>query len=291
MVFVRMGLEPLVKALRSLFKASVPWEKSSEFHILREVRWLWLLRCVLLPGRQCIQQRSMIRQFQKRQCIILLLVPVFAGLQAHGDTVHHCRIHHAGRELPATAHRHSQGGCRSHMRASCSPGPLSRTSRMQSPRLVCRERCGSFDEPLTATHVCHSPLAGSGAERGAVDVVADLCHCGGAGGIQCQRPHAAGGDLGDGAQGRPHEAAASGGGTSDSTEHPASLLWGHSLVCPQVVAIITCSVVIVLVCRWRLPAGMLSQVMNQPLSMLFDIVICALLIVFVQYFRRQWTSC
>lgn len=38
MVFVRMGLEPLVKALRTLFNASVPWEKSSEFHILREVR-------------------------------------------------------------------------------------------------------------------------------------------------------------------------------------------------------------------------------------------------------------
>lgn len=37
MLFVRMGLEPLVKALRSVFRASVPWEKSSEFHILREV--------------------------------------------------------------------------------------------------------------------------------------------------------------------------------------------------------------------------------------------------------------
>ncbi len=38
MVFVRMGLEPLVKALRQVFRASGPWEKSSEFHILREVR-------------------------------------------------------------------------------------------------------------------------------------------------------------------------------------------------------------------------------------------------------------
>lgn len=37
MVFVRMGLEPLVKALRQVFRASGPWEKSSEFHILREV--------------------------------------------------------------------------------------------------------------------------------------------------------------------------------------------------------------------------------------------------------------
>lgn len=37
MIFVRMGLEPLVRALRSVFNASVPWEKSSEYHILREV--------------------------------------------------------------------------------------------------------------------------------------------------------------------------------------------------------------------------------------------------------------
>lgn len=38
MMFVRFGLEPLVKTLRNVFKASGPWEKSSEYHILREVR-------------------------------------------------------------------------------------------------------------------------------------------------------------------------------------------------------------------------------------------------------------
>ena len=37
MLFVRMGMEPLVKSLRSLFKAKEPWERSTEFHILREV--------------------------------------------------------------------------------------------------------------------------------------------------------------------------------------------------------------------------------------------------------------
>ena len=37
MMFVRMGLEPIVKGLRGVFNASVPWERSSEFHILREV--------------------------------------------------------------------------------------------------------------------------------------------------------------------------------------------------------------------------------------------------------------
>lgn len=38
MMFVRFGLEPLVKTLRTVFKASGSWEKSSEYHILREVR-------------------------------------------------------------------------------------------------------------------------------------------------------------------------------------------------------------------------------------------------------------
>lgn len=37
MLFVRMAMEPLVKSLRSLFKAREPWERSTEFHILREV--------------------------------------------------------------------------------------------------------------------------------------------------------------------------------------------------------------------------------------------------------------
>ena len=38
MMFVRFGLEPLVKALRKLFVAPGSWEKSSEYYILREVR-------------------------------------------------------------------------------------------------------------------------------------------------------------------------------------------------------------------------------------------------------------
>lgn len=42
MLFMRLGLEPLVKALRKLFRASVPWERSSEFHILREVCFITL---------------------------------------------------------------------------------------------------------------------------------------------------------------------------------------------------------------------------------------------------------
>ena len=38
MMFVRFGLEPLVKSLRTVFKASGSWEKSSEYHFLREVK-------------------------------------------------------------------------------------------------------------------------------------------------------------------------------------------------------------------------------------------------------------
>ena len=37
MTFVRLGLEPMVKLLRRLFRAPGTWEKSSEFYILREV--------------------------------------------------------------------------------------------------------------------------------------------------------------------------------------------------------------------------------------------------------------
>ena len=44
MTFVRFGLEPLVKALRSLFAVQGSWEKSSEFYILREVRQQKLAR-------------------------------------------------------------------------------------------------------------------------------------------------------------------------------------------------------------------------------------------------------
>jgi MscS family membrane protein len=37
MVFVRYGLEPLIKNIRVMMKAQGSWEKSSEFYILREV--------------------------------------------------------------------------------------------------------------------------------------------------------------------------------------------------------------------------------------------------------------
>lgn len=37
MTFVRLGLEPMVKMLRRLFRAPGTWEKSAEFYILREV--------------------------------------------------------------------------------------------------------------------------------------------------------------------------------------------------------------------------------------------------------------
>ena len=37
MLFVRFGLEPLVKLMRRLFVAPGSWEKSSEYYILREV--------------------------------------------------------------------------------------------------------------------------------------------------------------------------------------------------------------------------------------------------------------
>lgn len=38
MVFVRYGLEPLIKNIRVMMKAQGSWEKSSEYYILREVR-------------------------------------------------------------------------------------------------------------------------------------------------------------------------------------------------------------------------------------------------------------
>ena len=47
MTFVRFGLEPLMRCIRSLFRAPGAWEKSPEHYILREVgrashRWIRL---------------------------------------------------------------------------------------------------------------------------------------------------------------------------------------------------------------------------------------------------------
>lgn len=49
MVFVRYGLEPLIKNIRVIMKAQGSWEKSSEFYILREVgaAAAFVLRCCL----------------------------------------------------------------------------------------------------------------------------------------------------------------------------------------------------------------------------------------------------
>lgn len=38
MAFVKYGLEPVIKSVRRTTKAQGPWEKSSEYYILREVR-------------------------------------------------------------------------------------------------------------------------------------------------------------------------------------------------------------------------------------------------------------
>lgn len=38
MAFVKYGLEPVIKTVRTLTKAQGPWEKSSEYYLLREVR-------------------------------------------------------------------------------------------------------------------------------------------------------------------------------------------------------------------------------------------------------------
>lgn len=45
MTFVRLGLEPMVKMLRRLFRAPGTWEKSAEFYILREVHTVQGLFC------------------------------------------------------------------------------------------------------------------------------------------------------------------------------------------------------------------------------------------------------
>lgn len=38
MIFVRFAMEPMIKAIRSVFRAPTPWERSTEFYVLREVR-------------------------------------------------------------------------------------------------------------------------------------------------------------------------------------------------------------------------------------------------------------
>ena len=51
MTFVRLGLEPMVKMLRRLFRAPGTWERSSEFYILREVCQAWSADLANVPVR------------------------------------------------------------------------------------------------------------------------------------------------------------------------------------------------------------------------------------------------
>ncbi len=53
MLFVRFGLEPMVKVLRAMFGAQGTWEKSTEFFVLREVRglvvgWVWISHNIIV---------------------------------------------------------------------------------------------------------------------------------------------------------------------------------------------------------------------------------------------------
>ena len=47
MIFVRFAMEPVIKAIRSVFRAPTPWERSTEFYVLREVS--------LSPSLLCLQ--------------------------------------------------------------------------------------------------------------------------------------------------------------------------------------------------------------------------------------------
>lgn len=55
MAFVKYGLEPVIRTVRTLTKAQGPWEKSSEYYLLREVSWGW---------GHCLQQAAFIAATQ-----------------------------------------------------------------------------------------------------------------------------------------------------------------------------------------------------------------------------------
>lgn len=72
MVFVRYGLEPLIKNIRVVMKAQGSWEKSSEYYILREVRTAQEQRGVVLGGvmrssRDRRSEQQILRCTQPRQ--------------------------------------------------------------------------------------------------------------------------------------------------------------------------------------------------------------------------------
>lgn len=126
MTFVRLGLEPMVKMLRRLFRAPGTWEKSSEFYILREVSLggsyragYFCLHCCACHMRRALfksreSYNAMMCTFQtlsndNGSPMALLSVwrsvklrnhewdltksSVLAGVQASGVLVHHCSFH------------------------------------------------------------------------------------------------------------------------------------------------------------------------------------------------------
>lgn len=54
MLFVRFGLEPMVKVLRAMFGAQGTWEKSTEFFVLREVGVVFFGFVCLYEGRSWV---------------------------------------------------------------------------------------------------------------------------------------------------------------------------------------------------------------------------------------------
>ena len=73
MTFVRLGLEPMVKMLRRLFRAPGSWEKSSEFYILREVCNLCKgLSGSMLSGLISLQhKKESMADISGRQCTVV----------------------------------------------------------------------------------------------------------------------------------------------------------------------------------------------------------------------------
>ena len=130
MVFVRYGLEPLIKNIRVLMKAQGSWEKSSEFYILREVGAARRGACSVHSGsgrrRRHTSHAAPSQAAPPPPCSPsrfaspatppsrppLPLPPAPrcapAAVQAPRVPVPCGRLHHAGRELLAAAHEPAQ---------------------------------------------------------------------------------------------------------------------------------------------------------------------------------------
>jgi mechanosensitive ion channel protein 1/2/3 len=82
MAFVKYGLEPVIKAVRTATKAQGPWEKSSEYYILREVykplEFLFLVAAFTTLAEnfvpQLINLPKGVMQIMVRQCLSLTFV-------------------------------------------------------------------------------------------------------------------------------------------------------------------------------------------------------------------------